>query len=97
MSTITQPKVYELSTIPPEPHQRMFLPELFIGKLLWLHSSRRSSVGGYIGTFSETYRHGNRISPKSGEFQMLMEYVNPCQEFHHQPQEQQPCKPATEF
>lgn len=31
--------------------------------LYWLESSRRSSLGGYIGNLRETYRHARGISP----------------------------------
>lgn len=77
MTTVMTPKVYELKTIPPEPHQRMFLPLLTEGMRLWFHGSRRSSLGGYIGTFSELWDSGGWIGPKSQEFEMLMEYVTP--------------------
>lgn len=49
------------------------------GTILWQHGNRKSSVSGYIGTFSETYTHtgGTMISPKSGRFEMKTEHVEP--------------------
>jgi len=49
------------------------------GTILWQHGNRPSALGGYIGTFSETYTHsgGSAISPKSGSFQLKTEHVEP--------------------
>lgn len=81
-ATVVVPKIYAVKRIPPEPHQRMFLPELHVGMRLWCHGNRRSSLGNYIGTFSETYEHGGMISPRSGSFNLLMEYVEPDPSWH---------------
>ncbi len=51
------------------------------GTVVWLHGNRRSSLDGYIGTFSETYRHPGQTgpsdvySPKDGRFHFHMENV----------------------
>jgi len=54
----------------------MFLPSLTVGMLLWMHGSRRSSLGGYIGTFSECWTDGGYTGPKGKTFEMLTEYVS---------------------
>lgn len=33
------------------------------GEVYWLHGSRPSSLGGYLGTYSPTYRQANGYSP----------------------------------
>lgn len=47
------------------------------GAILWLHGSRPSTLGGYIGTFSETYVQMNGHSPRAGTFTMSLEHVEP--------------------
>lgn len=52
------------------------------GDILWLHTSRRSSLGSYIGTFSPTYSYNylnyKRTSPKEWiKFQINMSTVEP--------------------
>lgn len=75
MTTVVAPNIHRLVIIPPDPHQRMFMPELTVGMLLWLHHSRKSSLGGYIGTFSEVWQEAGWVGPKSNRFSLLMEYV----------------------
>jgi hypothetical protein len=78
MTTIKSPHVYRVVQVPPDPHQRMFLPDLKVGMLLWLNGNRRSSLGSYIGRFSPVYEHRGYYMPRNGVFEMLMEYVEPA-------------------
>ena len=49
------------------------------GIVYWLVGSRPSSLGGYIGTFRDTYRHGDNTSPGPKEFANVpMRYVKPA-------------------
>lgn len=77
--TVRATKVFELVTIPPDAHQRMFIPKeaLVIGAKLWLHKSRISSLGSSIGTFSVAWKDGGWIGPKAQTFTMLTEYARP--------------------
>jgi len=75
-TTVRTTKLRRLEMLPPEPHQRMFLPKIAVGDILWCHAERRSSLGGYVGTYSKTYRHWGGISPTGMEFQMLREYTS---------------------
>jgi len=75
MADIAASTLRRVVKIPPEPHQRMFMPRIAIGDVLWLHGSRRSSLGGYIGQFSKTYSHYGGISPRGEVFTMLTEYT----------------------
>ncbi len=46
------------------------------GMILWMHGSRKSSLGGYIGTFSFTYEQKYGLSPKPGKvFMMSTDHV----------------------
>jgi len=76
MTQVAHTSLYRLAELPPDPHQRMFLPSLTVGMLLWMHGSRRSSLGGYIGTFSECWTDGGYTGPKGKTFEMLTEYVS---------------------
>jgi hypothetical protein len=76
VTTIKTTRLRRVETLPPEPHQRIGLPKLEVGDILWCHAERRSSLGGHIGTYSKTYRHWGGISPKGGDFTMLREYTS---------------------
>lgn len=42
------------------------------GDRVWLHASRKGTMG-YVGTFSRTYEHsGNQVSPKGEVFTASM-------------------------
>lgn len=49
------------------------------GALLWQHSNRRSSLGGYIGTFTRTYHSAvGRVFPSPGSsFKLHHDHVCP--------------------
>jgi hypothetical protein len=47
------------------------------GTILWMHGSRPSTLGGYIGTFSTTYTQMNGFSPNHDRFQLKTEHVEP--------------------
>ena len=68
--------VYMVSKTP-EPHMLMFCPVLSVGTLLWLHSSRRSSIGGSIGEFSLVWEKNGWRGPRSQRFNLHMDYVSP--------------------
>ena len=76
MTTIQPSPLRVLAKLPPDPHQRMFLPDLKVGEILFLVSSRRTSLGNYLGTFQQTIYHRGAFYPKGETFQMLTEYVS---------------------
>lgn len=41
------------------------------GKTYWMEGSRPSSLGGFIGTFRDTYEHSLGVSPGSREFRNI--------------------------
>ena len=45
------------------------------GTVLWMHGSRPSSMGGYIGTFSRTYQQANGYSPDCNTFSLQTDNV----------------------
>ena len=45
------------------------------GTVLWMHGSRPSSMGGWIGTFSRTYQQANGYSPNGYTFSLKTDNV----------------------
>ena len=78
MSTVTITRLYRLeSSNPPMRHVDGPSRDLKPGAVLWCHGSRRSTLGGYIGIYSEAYRHFGGWSPRAGRFEMKTEHVSP--------------------
>lgn len=45
------------------------------GTIVWQHGTRKSSLGGYIGTYSLTYQHELGYSPYDNKFQLKTDKV----------------------
>lgn len=63
-ASVAAPKLFKLrDDLTPEEATIASAAGLEAGKIYWLHGSRSSSLGGFLGTYSPTYRQVNGYSP----------------------------------
>ena len=51
--------------LPRDEHACAYCSGIRLGQVYWLVSSRPSSLGGYLGWYATTYKHGLGTSPAS--------------------------------
>ena len=77
MAMVQTTKLYRVKTVQVVRPDVGPLKTIEAGMILWMHGSRKSSISGRIGTFSETYEQANGLSPKAASFEMKTEHTEP--------------------